>query len=102
VVNADPIHPDPIITAATARLSLMAVLAAAKEVEFTAARDAGGLTDSAASAEVTTLEAVGYLTRRNGHVGRRPAIWLSLTEAGRAALRHHIAALRQIVDAANA
>lgn len=80
----------------------MAVLAAAQEVEFIAARDASGLSDSVVSKQATALEAVGYLATRKGQNGRRPCTWLSLTPAGRGALRMHIAALRQIVDLADA
>lgn len=99
-MNGDPIGPDPIINTTT-RLSLMAVLAAAHEVEFAAARDASGLSDSVVSKQAIALEAVGYLATRKGHVGRRPRTWLSLTPAGRAALRSHVTALRRIVELAD-
>ncbi len=95
-----PALPDPVINTTT-RLSLMAVLAGAQEVEFADVRDASGLSDSVVSKQATALEAAGYLTVRKGHVGRRPRTWLSLTWAGRAALRRHIAALRHIVDLAD-
>jgi DNA-binding MarR family transcriptional regulator len=91
---------DPVINTTT-RLSLMAVLAGVQEVEFAAARDASGLSDSVVSKQALALEAVGYLAMRKGHVGRRPRTWLSLTPRGREALRRHIAALRQIVDVAD-
>jgi DNA-binding MarR family transcriptional regulator len=100
VVTGDGIGPDPVISTTT-RLSLMAVLAGAQEVEFAAARDASGLTDSVVSKQAIALEAAGYLAIRKGHVGRRARTWLSLTPAGRRALRNHIAALRRIVDLAS-
>ncbi|MEQ4300621.1 transcriptional regulator [Plantactinospora sp. B6F1] len=98
-MSGDPIRPDPVISTTT-RLSLMAVLAGVQAVEFGAVRDATGLSDSVVSKQAAALEAVGYLTIRKGHVGRRPRTWLSLTPAGRTALRRHIAALRRIVDLA--
>jgi DNA-binding MarR family transcriptional regulator len=91
---------DPLINTTT-RLSLMAVLAAAQEVEFAAARDASDLSDSVVSKQAMALEAAGYVTIRKGYVGRRPCTWLSLTPAGRTALQRHIAALRRIVDLAD-
>ena len=99
-MTIDPPRPDPVINTTT-RLSLMAVLAAAQEVEFGAARDASGLSDSVVSKQATALETAGYLAMRKGHVGRRPRTWLSLTPTGRRALRNHITALRRIVDLAN-
>ncbi|WP_239152832.1 winged helix-turn-helix domain-containing protein [Virgisporangium aurantiacum] len=95
-----PPLPDPIINTTT-RLSLMAVLAGAQEVEFADVRDTSGLSDSVVSKQATALQAAGYVTIRKGHLGRRPRTWLSLTPAGRAALHRHIAALRQIVDLAD-
>lgn len=92
--------PDPVINTTT-RLSLMAVLAGASEVEFGAARDASGLSDSVVSKQAVALEAAGYVAVRKGQVGRRPRTWLSLTPVGRRALRGHIAALRRIVDLAD-
>jgi len=98
-VSLGPARPDPFINTTT-RLWLMAVLAGAEEVEFAAARDASGLSDSVVSKQAVALEAAGYLALRKGHVGRRPRTWLSLTPLGREALRRHIAALRRIVDLA--
>jgi DNA-binding MarR family transcriptional regulator len=100
VSDEDAIELDPVINTTT-RLSLMAVLAAAREVEFAAARDASGLSDSVVSKQATALAAAGYVTLRKGRMGSRPRTWLSLTPRGREALRRHIAALRQIVDRAN-
>jgi DNA-binding MarR family transcriptional regulator len=100
VVTHRPAVPDPVINTTT-RLSLMAVLAGVQDAEFADVRDVSGLSDSVVSKQATALEAAGYLTVRKGHVGRRPRTWLSLTSAGRAALRRHIAALRQIVELAD-
>lgn len=98
-MNDAPIEPNPVISTTT-RLAIMAALAAVDEMEFAAARDAARVSDSVLSKQATALEAAGYLTIRKGAVGRRPRTWLSLTSAGRTALRHHIVALRRIVDLA--
>ena len=96
----DPHELDQVINTTT-RLSLMAVLAGAQEVEFAAARDASGLSDSVVSKQAIALEAAGYVGIRKGVVGRRPRTWLFLTPAGRVALRRHIGALRRIVELAD-
>ncbi|WP_212828471.1 winged helix-turn-helix domain-containing protein [Polymorphospora rubra] len=75
----------------------MAVLASATELEFGTARDASGLSDSVLSKQAAALESAGYVAIRKGHIGRRPRTWLSLTKAGRRALRSHVAALQHLV-----
>jgi DNA-binding MarR family transcriptional regulator len=87
---------DPIISTTT-RLAVMAVLAAVEEMEFSLARDAAGVSDSVLSKQATALEKVGYLKLRKGSVGRRARTWLSLTDAGRSAIRSHVAALRELL-----
>lgn len=84
----------------TTRLAIMSVLAATREAEFATVRELSQISDSALSKQAVALKSVGYLQIRKGHVGRRPRTWLALTEAGRVALRTHIAALRQLVDLA--
>ena len=92
-------QPDPVL-GTTTRLSITAFLAGAQEVEFSAVRDAVGLTDSNLSKQAVALEAAGYVHIRKGHLGRRPRTWLSLTPAGREAFTAHVAALNAIVAAA--
>jgi DNA-binding MarR family transcriptional regulator len=87
---------NPVISTTT-RLAVMAVLAGVEEMEFSLARDAAGLSDSVLSKQATALEKAGYLKVRKGSVGRRPRTWLSLTDAGRAAIRSHVAALRELL-----
>lgn len=81
------------------RLSIVAALAATEEAEFAALRDAVQISDSALSKQIATLEDAEYVTVRKGYVGKRPRTWLSLSEAGRQALRSHLAALRDIAGA---
>lgn len=89
-------QPDPVI-ATTTRLSIVAILAAAKEIEFAAVRDSVELSDSALSKQASALEAAGYVRIRKGYVGKRPRTWLSLTPLGRHAFAAHVAALNAIV-----
>lgn len=89
-------QPDPVIVTTT-RLSIVALLAAAEEMEFAAVRDAVELSDSALSKQASALEAAGYVKVRKGYVGKRPRTWLGLTPLGRRQFGLHVAALNAIV-----
>ena len=78
------------------RLSIVAVLAANDEMEFSGVRDAVEVSDSVLSKQVSTLEEIGYVKVKKGYVGKRPRTWLSVTAEGRRALESHLAALRDI------
>lgn len=90
--DLDPLLLDP------TRLSVAAFLVALGWTEFSAVRDAVGLSDSALSKQAATLERAGYVGSRKGYVGKRPRTWLRLTDAGRDALSAHVRALQRIVD----
>jgi DNA-binding MarR family transcriptional regulator len=82
---------------APARLKLMTLLTAVSEVEFVTLRENLAVSDSVLSKHVSALVAEGYVRSRKGlHAGRRTT-WISLTTAGRAALRSHVAALRELI-----
>ena len=85
---------------APVRFSVVAALARATEAEFGWVRDAVGVTDSALSKQVSTLEQAGYVEVRKGYVGKRPRTWLRLSRRGREAFGAHVAALRAIADGA--
>ncbi|WP_327139438.1 transcriptional regulator [Nocardia sp. NBC_01327] len=79
------------------RLTLVATLAAADWAEFAFLKDRLGLSDSALSKQLATLEEAGYvLTERRLDAGRRK-VRAQLTSAGRDAFNGHIAALQEIV-----
>ncbi|WP_061291063.1 winged helix-turn-helix domain-containing protein [Herbidospora cretacea] len=82
------------------RMSIVAVLAAADQVEFAFVRDAVEITDPTLSKQVTTLEKAGYVEVIKGYAGKRPRTWLKLTPEGREAFVRHLAALRAIADGA--
>ncbi|MDN5795716.1 MAG: transcriptional regulator [Intrasporangium sp.] len=88
---------DPLIHA-PARLQLLTTLTAVSAAEFSTLREALGVSDSVLSKHISTLVAAGYVRSRKGmHDGRRTT-WVGLTDAGRTALRCHVAALRRLID----
>ena len=92
---------DELIHAPT-RLSIVALLSAAEWADFTFVRDSLGLSDSALSKQVSTLEQAGYVTVRKTGAGRSRRTHLKLSPAGRRAFSGHAAALQQIIGHADA
>jgi DNA-binding MarR family transcriptional regulator len=80
------------------RLSIVAMLAAADWVEFAFLRDQLGLSDSALSKQLSTLEEHGYLRTERPVSDHRRRVRARLTDTGRTAFRAHVVALRAIVD----
>ncbi|WP_410811382.1 winged helix-turn-helix domain-containing protein [Micromonospora sp. 067-2] len=87
---------DELIHAPT-RLSLVSLLAATEWAEFRYLREQLGLSDSALSKQLTTLEQAGYVEIRKSFVGKRPRTSAALSRAGRAAFDGHVVALQEIV-----
>ncbi|WP_425839831.1 winged helix-turn-helix domain-containing protein [Streptomyces fractus] len=81
------------------RLTIVSLLAGVEWAEFGWLRDEAGVSASALSKQVSTLEAKGYVEVKKGYVGKRPRTWVSLSGTGRGALEHHVAALQQVVEA---
>ncbi|WP_067498789.1 transcriptional regulator [Actinoplanes sp. TFC3] len=90
MTDLDPLLLDP------TRLAIVALLAGAEWAEFAFVRDSVQLSDSALSKRLSHLNEVGYVEVRKGYVGKRPRTWVNLSEAGRAALKAHIAKLQAI------
>jgi DNA-binding transcriptional ArsR family regulator len=90
---------DELIHAPT-RLSLVAFLAATAWADFAVLREGVGLSDSALSKQLATLEDVGYVEIRKAFVGRRPRTSARLTADGRIAFDRHVLALQEIVASA--
>ena len=80
------------------RLSIVSLLAAADWADFGYIRDQLGLSDSALSKQLSTLEQADYVTVDRS-VRRR--VRARLTTDGRAAFQGHVAALQAIVATAN-
>jgi DNA-binding transcriptional ArsR family regulator len=87
---------DELIHAPT-RLSIVSLLAATEWADFTFLRDSVGLSDSALSKQLTTLEGAGYVEIRKSFVGKRPRTSARLSRRGQRAFAGHVAALQQIV-----
>lgn len=82
---------------APARLTLMTLLTAVSEAEFSTLRERLEVSDSVLSKHVATLAKAGYVDSRKGtHRGTRTT-WISLTGAGRKALSAHAAYLRALI-----
>jgi DNA-binding transcriptional ArsR family regulator len=82
---------------APTRLAIVSLLAASEWADFKFIRDSVGLSDSALSKQLTTLEEAGYVEIRMGFVGLRARTPARLTRAGRAAFELHVAALQEMV-----
>ena len=78
------------------RLSIVSLLAPAVHVEFGFLREATGLSDSALSKQLTSLQDAGYVEVRR--TGRRATA--RLTSEGRRALAAHAHALRALLGEA--
>jgi DNA-binding transcriptional ArsR family regulator len=87
---------DELIHAPT-RLSIVSLLAASQWADFQFIRDSVGLSDSALSKQLATLEQARYVEIRRGFVGKRPRTSARLTSAGRTAFEQHVAALQEMV-----
>jgi DNA-binding MarR family transcriptional regulator len=82
------------------RLSIVAVLAQNKKVDFTFLKDYLQLTDSNLSRHLTALEEVGYIEINKVFEGKRPRTWLTLSAKGQEAFNKYVQALNQIVGQA--
>lgn len=83
---------------APTRLAIVSLLAASEWADFKFIRDSVGLSDSALSKQLTTLEEAGYVEIRKGFVGKRPRTSARLTATGRTAFERHVSALQEIVS----
>jgi len=70
---------------------------AAAGADFAFVREELGLSDSALSKQLSTLEEAGYLQTRKRRVGKYPRTSTRLTRAGRRAFAGHVAALQQLL-----
>jgi DNA-binding MarR family transcriptional regulator len=83
------------------RLRICALLAPVESMEFGTVRDELGVADSVLSKQVKVLVDAGYAaTSKATGAGGRARTWLALTRAGRKAFAAHLAALRDLADAA--
>jgi DNA-binding transcriptional ArsR family regulator len=90
---------DELIHAPT-RLAIVSLLAATQWADFSYIRDELGLSDSALSKQLSTLESAGYVEIRRTFIGKRPRTSASLSRDGRRAFDQHVAALLQLMSTA--
>lgn len=83
------------------RLSIVGLLAVADWADFAFLRDRLGMSDSALSKQLSTLQDAGYVSIDRPLSDSRRRVRARLTERGMEAFRAHVAALREIVDAAD-
>lgn len=79
------------------RLSIVAALAEADEIEFAFLRDLIEVSDSLLSKHINTLENAGYVEVKKGFVGKRPNTWFSLTEKGLEAYKQYVDTVHRII-----
>lgn len=80
-----------------ARLRIVAALATATELEFSALEEAVDLTTSHLSKQLRILAEADYLVLdKRAQAFGRPRTWIRLTAAGRRAWLGHVAALHQL------
>ena len=92
---------DPVIHP-PARLQIMAVLATVQDAEFAMLRKTADISDSVLSKHLSALADAGYVRLRKAAQDGRQRTWASITRAGRAAFRGHVAALQALATVADA
>ena len=80
------------------RLGILTVAHEARQVEFGYLRDSLELTAGNLSQHLGVLEKAGLITIDKGYAGKRARTWISLTKAGRAALRAEISQLKLLIE----
>jgi DNA-binding MarR family transcriptional regulator len=79
------------------RLGILTVAHEARRAEFGFLRTNLGLTAGNLSQHLNVLENAGLVTIEKGYAGKRPRTWISLTKAGRTALRDEIDQLKRLI-----
>jgi DNA-binding MarR family transcriptional regulator len=80
------------------RLGILAILAEAKEADFTYLRETLELTDGNLATHLRVLEGAGWITVRREGRGRGARSWIAITGQGREALDREVRALRALLD----
>jgi DNA-binding MarR family transcriptional regulator len=80
------------------RLGILAIAHEARRVEFGFLRTTLQLTAGNLGQHLTVLEKAGLVRIEKGYQGKRPRTWVTLTPAGRTALREEIAHLKQLIQ----
>ena len=97
-MSGDPVQLDPVIHSQV-RLSVMSILAAAKEADFNTLKKMTGATDGNLSTHLTKLEEAGYMKVKKSFKGKKPQTTCSLTEKGKKAFKEYLKGLEEIIHA---
>jgi DNA-binding MarR family transcriptional regulator len=79
------------------RLGILAIAHEARQVEFGFLRESLELTAGNLSQHLSVLEKAGLVAIEKGYAGKRARTWVTLTPAGRSALREEIEQLRLLI-----
>ncbi|MFG1603507.1 transcriptional regulator [Actinoplanes sp. NPDC049265] len=80
------------------RLGILTIAHEARQVEFGYLRTQLELTAGNLSKHLSVLEAAGLVDLEKGYAGRRGRTWITLTEAGQAALAEEIGQLKLLIE----
>lgn len=80
------------------RLGILTISHEARRVEFGYLRTNLELTGGNLSQHLSVLEDAGLITVEKGYEGKRARTWISLTKAGRVALREEIKQLKLLIS----
>ncbi len=79
------------------RLGILALLSGVDRADFTQLKQALDTTDGNLGRHLQTLDQAGLIKLRKDTTGTRPRTWVSITTAGRRALRAELDALKELV-----
>jgi DNA-binding MarR family transcriptional regulator len=79
------------------RLGILTIAHEARQVEFGYLRESLELTAGNLSQHISVLEKAGLVTIEKGYAGKRARTWITLTPAGRSALREEIDQLKLLI-----
>jgi DNA-binding MarR family transcriptional regulator len=91
---------DPVIHAPN-RLQMCCMLAGVDTIDFATLRDTLDVSESVLSKHIKLLDEAGYVKIKKTPSDGRVRTWVSLTGAGRKALKGHLAALKALMVGAN-
>lgn len=80
------------------RLGILTIAHEARRVEFGYLRTNLELTGGNLSQHISVLEEAGLISVEKGYEGKRARTWISLTKAGRVALREEIKHLKLLIS----
>ena len=80
------------------RLGALTALQVDGPQDFTSLKNRLETGDGSLALHLGTLEEAGYITCEKSFIGKRPKSTYRITPSGRAALRHYLDAMQQLID----